>query len=204
MQTTSDTESPPRDTAVIRALIREGAPGTYFQEMLAEQDQLVMRWPERRMEPLRVWIERESALPGWNVKHAVAAEAAFQEWQRAGFPLRFDIIRDSTGADIRIQWVAGFSPDEREKLGMARKTRDQHGWIRGAEISVALLDRSGNRLSDATISGTVRHEIGHALGLGHSPNAADVMFPESRTTAISAADRATLHLLYILPPGSLK
>ena len=202
--TTSASTAPTRDTAAIRGLIRDGAPGTYFVEMLAEQDHLVMRWPERRMEPLRVWIDREPRLSTWDLTYALAAEAAFEEWQRAGFPLRFDVVRDSTVADLRIRWVATFPPEDREKLGMARKTRDQHGWLRAAEITIATADRSGAPLPATTVSGTIRHEIGHALGLGHSPSPSDVMFPESRTTVISSADRATLHLLYILPPGSLK
>jgi predicted Zn-dependent protease len=87
---------------------------------------------------------------------------------------------------------------------MTRKLRDQHGWIHAAELTIATHDPLGRRLPAETVAGTARHEIGHALGLGHSPARTDVMYPESRTTVISAVDRATLRLLYILPPGPVK
>jgi predicted Zn-dependent protease len=73
-----------------------------------------------------------------------------------------------------------------------------------AEITIATHATDGTPLPPDVVFGAARHEAGHALGLGHSNNPNDVMFPVSRATTISAADRATLHLLYTLPPGAVK
>jgi predicted Zn-dependent protease len=54
------------------------------------------------------------------------------------------------------------------------------------------------------VGGTLRHEIGHALGLNHANDATSVMYRESAATTISPSDRATLRLLYLVPPGSLR
>jgi predicted Zn-dependent protease len=204
VQVPSTLAAPQRDLATIQMLVRDGSPGTYLLEMLAEQNHLVVRWPDRRAEAIRVWIERDPAVPDWNPDFAVVAERAIEEWQRAGFPLRFLILRDSANTEIKIRWVAQFPEEVGPKLGMTRNLRDQHGWIHAAELTVATHDARGRKLPAETVAGTARHEIGHALGLGHSPTPTDVMFPESRTTAISATDRATLRMVYILPPGSVR
>ena len=54
------------------------------------------------------------------------------------------------------------------------------------------------------LSGILRHEIGHALGLNHASDQTSVMYRESATTTIAPSDRATLRLLYLVPPGSLR
>ena len=201
---TSAVSSQGRDLATIQERLREGAPGTYVMHMLAEQNHELHRWPDRALEPLRVWIQRDAQIADWSPTYPDVAERAFEEWQNAGFPIRFDRVLDSATADIKIEFVHQMPPEDDQRIGVATKMRDQSGWIRGARVTIAIHDRSGRALPAATVAGTARHEIGHVLGLGHSSAPTDVMYPESRTSVISAADRATLHLIYILPPGPVK
>ena len=44
----------PRDNDEIRRMLREGAPGTYVDELLLHRDSALARWPDRRSNPLRV------------------------------------------------------------------------------------------------------------------------------------------------------
>jgi hypothetical protein len=198
-------ESPPdRDDQMIRMQIRDNAGVTYVLDVLAQQNQMLMRWPDRRMNALRVWIDRRPDVTDWEPQYSVVVERAFDEWREAGFPLAFDIVPDSARTEIKIKWATRFSAADGRRIGVTTKTRDQYGWLRSAEVVIALHNGEGERIPPGIVAGIARHEVGHALGLGHSGNSSDVMYPESRTPIISAADRATLHLIYTLPPGVVK
>jgi predicted Zn-dependent protease len=47
------------------------------------------------------------------------------------------------------------------------------------------------------------HEMGHALGLPHSDDPRDIMFPENTALRLSTEDFRTLQALYALPNGAV-
>lgn len=185
--------------AVRRELIQY-AGQTYLDSLITTTDSVVRRWPDRNGEPLKVLIV-EGRAPGYSPRMAGLVRQALDRWAEAGIGVRFTEVRDSGAADIVVRWIDRFDID---RAGQTDLTWDQLGRVRRATISLALHSTAGAALSDPALLSVAVHETGHAIGLPHSADSNDVMFPSTRTSALSERDVRTAQVLYQLPPGSVK
>jgi hypothetical protein len=193
--------APARDLEDIRQRLREGMPGTYLGEVLTGRDSALARWPERISRPVRVWVGSGQRLPGWKPEFESRVRSAFEEWARLGIPVHFTFVLDSAGADVHVSWVSAF---EEPISGKTLWARDKHWWIVKAGITLALHHNGGEALDSRAIKAIALHEIGHMLGLDHTADTSNIMTARVRVRELSEADRATIRLLYSLPPGSVK
>jgi len=178
--------------------------GSYIDDIIYAQDSALYRWPDERGDAVQVYLEPSSSAAGWQPTYVELARSAFAEWNEAGFPLRFNFIYDSANADITLRWKERFPAEEGQRIGVTERIHTSEFWIASARIDIANHDSVGRLIPTRMVAGTLRHEIGHALGLNHANDATSVMYRESASTSISPSDRATLRLLYLVPPGSLR
>lgn len=185
----------------VRRRIEEGASGTYISDVLTEHDSALARWRERVDPPLRVWIQNDPALEGWKPEFEGQVRAAFEAWLTVDIPIRFRFVRDSGDAEVHVTWVERFN----EPIsGKTRWARDSRWWIVDGNITIALFHNTGPMLSSTAIHAIALHEVGHLLGLDHSQDPDNIMTPRVRVKTLSDADRATMRLLYSLPPGAVR
>jgi hypothetical protein len=177
-------------------------PESYIPAMLAEGDSVLKRWPDRSTQGLRVFLGMAPDVPGYTAEKREEARRAFVRWERvAAIPVRFDFVNDSASAEVRVRWVERFLI---RRAGQADITWNREGWIVRGTLTLATHTRDGISLSDDAVYTVALHEIGHLLGLGHSDDPHDVMYPSTEVHDITARDRHTARLLYSVPPGSVR
>src|SRR5205809_1827607 len=185
----------------IRRRIRASAGSTYLSDIVAgSTDSILHRWDGRVSTPVRVFFP-PTTVANFQPSFLDAVRSAFQRWQEAGVPVRFNLDADSSSAEVRVQWRIQF---EGERSGQTDLQWDEDGHLTGGVVTLATFDPKGQPFAPDDVRVLALHEIGHLLGLDHSPDAADIMYAQPKVRDLSPRDIRTASLLYDLAPGPLR
>ena len=184
-----------------RRRVRASAGATYLNEIVAEsQDSALHRWNHRATDPVRVYLP-PGTVANFHTEFLDAIRTAFRQWEQVGIPVSFDVNADSSRAEVTVRWKIQFDID---RTGQTDLEWNQDGHILKAVVTIATFDPKGRPLESDDVGAIALHEVGHVLGLDHSPDSTDLMYARGNTRQITDRDIRTVTLLYQLSPGSLR
>jgi len=173
---------------------------TYVSESLIQGR--LMRWTYM---PLNVYIApmKFYSKAGEDYKYRGMVKRALDEWQRATKgKVAFKVVDTLLDSQVNIEWKRV----ERKALGCCNFSYDGQQRLYGAEVSIGLTEGRvhADYMDENEVYHTILHEIGHAIGLGHSHNKKDIMYTphQKGINSVSSGDVLTVNWLYKLPQGA--
>ncbi len=175
---------------------------TYLQDNL--KDGRIVRWPESCF-PLKFYIApfRWYAKTGNDsYKYQALVKRALQQWEKiGGGKVRFKIVNTLNESQVNLDWKRV----DRKALGHCYFHFDNNSRLYSAEVQIGLSDGILHQQyqDENEVYHTILHEIGHSLGLGHSPYESDIMYTPHKygVVSLSHRDASSIQWLYKLPLG---
>jgi predicted Zn-dependent protease len=127
--------------------------------------------------PLEVYVKK-SFSKYFKSKFLKYIDYAFTIWKSADNRIEFRYVDSDSDADIIISFENNLMDKYDENfLGLTDYVLTNGKRIIHSSVEIGMLKFDSEVVTDGEVKATIIHEIGHALGMGHSDNEIDLMYP---------------------------